>query len=172
MLTCNICSWAQTNVVRLLVPMKRRTMEVEGNERTFLTLVGKAWLHAEIYRPSVLRTRHWLYCVCITSEFHVCHCVSEIISFCLRWPNITACVLKVSLPNSEDLAFITFTCVHFFLNFGSFNTVVALAPPPFLINCCVIHICVFNLHLICRRYIVSSELEYILGKATFGTLYL
>lgn len=41
---------------------------------------------------------------------------------------------------------------------------------PLFIICCVIPMCVFNLHLVWRYNSVSSELGYIIGKATFGTL--
>jgi hypothetical protein len=40
----------------------------------------------------------------------------------------------------------------------------------FFIICCVIPMCVFNLHLVCGYNSVVSELQYIIGKATFGTL--
>jgi len=41
---------------------------------------------------------------------------------------------------------------------------------PFFIICCVIPMCVLILLLVCRYNSVSSELENIIGKATFGTL--
>ena len=41
---------------------------------------------------------------------------------------------------------------------------------PFFIICCAIPMCVLILHLVCRYNSVSSELENIIGKVTFGTL--
>jgi hypothetical protein len=109
----------------------------------FLTLVIKAWLQAEIYRPSVciVHTKLVL-CGCLASEFHIraCHYVRVIISFYWRWPDISG-VLKSTLPNNEDLSFITFTCVSFFFISSIFQHH-GWTRPLFQHLLCYSHVCV------------------------------